>query len=143
MPNPLLAPAAVLVSWTLVMLFWLVARRLPAIKAAGIDLGKVPGARGVQLEGRVPDRVNWPAHNYSHLVEQPTLFYAVIAILVLAGVTGGVAVALAWGYVLVRIAHSLWQATVNVVPIRLVLFLVSTAMLIGLAGIALKATLIG
>lgn len=106
MSSPILAPVAVLAAWTLVMLGWLMARRLPALKAAGIDLSRARGARGHQLEGRVPDPVNWPAHNYSHLVEQPTIFYAVAIILAIAGAGDGVAAMLAWGYVGIRIVHS-------------------------------------
>lgn len=82
----LLAPAAVLVLWTLVMLLWAVSLRLPAMKALGSDLSKAaPGGRGQDLDGRVPGPVQWPAHNYNHLHEQPTLFYALVAILAILG----------------------------------------------------------
>ncbi|MCP2853508.1 MAPEG family protein, partial [Salmonella enterica] len=77
MKADLLAPAAVLVLWTLVMLFWMAGTRFPALKAAGIDVSKAVGGRGQDLETVLPANVNWKAHNYAHLVEQPTLFYAV------------------------------------------------------------------
>ena len=37
MQAQILAPAAVLVVWSLIMLFWMAGVRLPALKKAGID----------------------------------------------------------------------------------------------------------
>ncbi|CAH0496840.1 MAPEG family protein [Novosphingobium sp. CECT 9465] len=141
MQAQILTPAAVLVLWSLVMLFWMAGTRLPAIKQMG-GLGKAkPGGRGQDLEGVLPDVVNWKAHNYSHLMEQPTLFYATVAILAIMG-PATVDVALAWGYVAIRIVHSIWQATVNRISMRFMLFLFSSLCLIGLAIRALLATLV-
>lgn len=139
--NAILAPAAVLVLWTLVMLFWMAATRLPVLAKMG-GLEKLPpGGRGQNLDGVAPDQAQWKAHNYMHLVEQPTLFYAVVGILALTGATGALPVAFAWAYVALRIVHSLWQATVNVVRVRFMLFAVSSLCLLVLAVIALMATL--
>jgi len=88
----------------------------------------------------IPDQINWKAHNYAHLMEQPTLFYAAVMILAILG-AGSLDVALAWGYVGIRVVHSVWQATVNRVPVRFALFLLSTICLIGLAIRAFGATL--
>ena len=141
MQAQMLAPAAVLVAWTIVMLFWMAGTRLPAMKRLGGGLGKAkPGGRGQNLEGVLDDKVNWKAHNYSHLVEQPTLFYAVSLIIALLGASAP-DVLFAWIYVALRIVHSLWQALVNVVSIRFFLFLLSTAALIVLAIRALMLTL--
>lgn len=140
MQSAILMPAAVLVLWSLVMLFWMAGTRLPAISKIG-GLGKAkPGGRGQDLEGVLPAEINWKAHNYSHLMEQPTLFYATVATLAILG-AGSVDVMLAWGYVVIRIVHSVWQATVNRVPVRFMLFLLSTLCLIGLAIRAFAATL--
>jgi hypothetical protein len=141
MKGDLLAPAAVLVLWTMIMLGWLMITRLPALKTAGIDISKVVGGRGQDLERVLPANTNWKAHNYAHLVEQPTLFYAVIGILAIMGSVSPVAVALAWTYVTLRIAHSLIQATTNRVSIRFPIFLVSTLVLLALAVMALMRTL--
>lgn len=141
MKADILAPAAVLVLWTLVMLVWTAATRLPALKAAGIDMSKAVGGRGQDLEGVLPANVNWKAHNYAHLVEQPTLFYAVVAILAILGQVSPVAVALAWTYVVIRIVHSLVQVTSNRIAIRFPLFAVSTLVLLGLTVMALIRTL--
>lgn len=136
----LLLPAAVLIFWSLIMLGWMALTRLPAMEKAGVGVGKLPpGGRGQNLEGVLPANVNWKAHNYVHLMEQPTLFYAVVLILTVAGIVSPVTVSLAWGYVGLRIAHSIWQATVNVVKIRFLLFAASSACLIALSVIALIA----
>lgn len=140
MQAQVLTPAAVLVLWSIVMLFWMAGTRLPALKQFG-GLGKAkPGGRGQDLEGVLPDEINWKAHNYAHLMEQPTLFYATVAILAILG-AGALDVALAWAYVALRIVHSIWQSTVNRVPVRFSLFLLSTLCLAGLALRALGATI--
>jgi hypothetical protein len=141
MQAQVLAPAAVLVAWSLVMLIWTAATRFPAMAKAGIDLKKgQPGGRGQDLETILDPRVNWKSHNYTHLMEQPTLFYAVIVILAVMG-AGALDVLLAWAYVAIRIVHSIWQATVNRVPVRFSLFLAGTACLLVLTVRALMATL--
>ena len=137
----ILAPAAVLVTWSLVVLLWMAGTRLPALKKHGVDLAnRKPGGRGQDLEGVLPDRINWKAHNYAHLMEQPTIFYALVFILALAGHTD-LDVWLAWGYAAIRIVHSLWQVLVNTVPVRLALFAVSSLILLVLAIRALIVTL--
>ena len=143
MENTILAPAAVLVMWSLIMLMWTAATRFPAIAKSGMDIKAVPpGGRGQNLDGVLPDKVQWKSHNYTHLMEQPTIFYATVAILALAGHGGGVNTQLAWGYVGLRIAHSIWQATVNtIIPVRFGLFLLSTIVLFAMAINALRVTL--
>ena len=133
MNSPILAPAAVLVLWSLVMLAWMAALRLPAMQKAGIDLATMVGGRGRDLQGVVPDKVNWVAHNYDHLMEQPTIFYATVVILALNGAGDGINLTLAWAYVLLRIGHSLVQALWNRVAIRFTLFSLSTTALVVLA----------
>ena len=141
MQAQMLAPAAVLIAWSLVMMVWMAATRLPAMKAQMGGVGKAkPGGRGQDLEGVLEDRVNWKSHNYAHLMEQPTLFYAACLIIALLGAAAGDVLA-AWIYVALRIVHSIWQATVNVVSVRFLLFLASSIALIWLAFRALSLTL--
>jgi hypothetical protein len=130
--SPLLGPVVALVAWTLVMLAWLAVSRGAAAKKAGIKLGESRGGRGQDLEGKVAPEAQWKAHNYAHLMEQPTLFYAIVFALVLMGMNQPINVWLAWGYVGFRIAHSIVQATVNIVKYRFALFALSTFCLIGL-----------
>lgn len=140
MQAQILAPAAVLVLWSLIMLFWVAATRLPAISKSGGIKNAKPGGRGVDLEGVLPDKINWKAHNYAHLMEQPTIFYPTVVILALMG-AGQIDVVLAWAYVALRIVHSVYQATVNVVGVRFLIFMISTLCLLVLAVRAVTATL--
>src|SRR5690606_25580161 len=64
MQAQILAPAAVLAAWTLVMLVWVAATRLPALKQIGGMANAKPGGRGQDLEGVIDDRINWKSHNY-------------------------------------------------------------------------------
>lgn len=141
MSQSILAPAAVLVLWSLVMLFWMAAVRLPALRKANVDMGTAVGGRGRDLDTVLPPQVNWKAHNYAHLMEQPTIFYATVLILAVAGAHTDLNVALAWGYVVLRILHSLVQATINRIAIRSPLFLLATLLLLVLAINALRVTL--
>ncbi len=141
MQAQMLAPAAVLVVWTLIVLIWIIPPRFGSL--AKVDKSKLsgkPGGRGQDLEGVIPDKANWPAHNHTHLHEQPTLFYATVIILAIMG-AGAIDILLAWGYVGIRILHSLWQILVNKLPVRFGLFFVSTLILIALAIRAVMATL--
>ncbi|HEX4693929.1 MAPEG family protein [Sphingomonas sp.] len=132
MHSEILKPVVVLIAWSLVMLVWMVATRMPALRKLGIDVSKVRGSKPGGLDGVVPDKTQWPAHNYIHLMEQPTLFYAVALVIALSGTGQGWNAWLAWGYVALRIVHSIWQATVNQISIRFLLFSLSTLCLIAL-----------
>ena len=124
---PILAPPAVLVLWSLIMLFWMSATRFPAFARVGLKIGEAErGSRYVEVESMMPAKVNWKSHNYTHLMEQPTIFYAAVVILALAGDSSGINVGFAWAYVAIRVVHSIWQATVNIISVRVTLFTLST-----------------
>jgi hypothetical protein len=132
-PSPILGPVVALVAWTLLIMIWMMVTRFAAMRRKGISLkGRVGGRGGVQLEGVVEDEVMWKAHNYMHLVEQPTLFYAIALVLALADAGGGYNVMLAWAYVGLRMVHSLVQVTVNVVAYRFLLWTLASLVLIAL-----------
>ena len=139
MSTDILKPVAVLIAWSLIMLVWAVIVRLPAMKRAGIDINKAVGGHPGALDGVVEAKAQWPVHNYIHLMEQPTLFYAVTLLHAFIGMGTGVSVTLAWGYVLLRIAHSILQATVNIIRFRFLLFALSTLCLMALSLHALIA----
>lgn len=142
MGNSILAPAAVLVAWSLIMLLWLAGTRFPAIFKSGMDLkASPPGGRGADLEGILPANVNWKSHNYTHLMEQPTIFYAAVLILAVANAATPMLVNFAWGYTILRIIHSLYQATINVVMVRFAIFVLATICLLVLAVHAVLATI--
>ena len=128
----ILIPATALVIWTLIVLIWMAALRLPALSKLGRTKEQMRGGRGQDLDGVLPGTLQWKAHNYMHLLEQPTLFYAVTIMLAMVG-AGDTDVLLAWAYVVIRVLHSLWQAIVNTIPVRFALFAVSTLVLLAMA----------
>jgi len=131
--SPLLGPIVALVAWTLIVMVWMMAARGGQFRKLGITLDNIPdGARGTDFEGRGDPKAQWKSHNYNHLMEQPTIFYAIVFALILMGFDHRINVWLAWGYVGLRIAHSLVQATVNKVSVRFTLWLLSSFCLIGL-----------
>ncbi|MDE1466491.1 MAPEG family protein [Aurantiacibacter sp. D1-12] len=147
MNTAILAPAAALAIWSMIMLFWMAGTRFPAMKkmreakgSSGMVSKSKAGGRGQDLEGLIPDQVNWKAHNYTHLMEQPTVFYAVVVILALAG-AAQIDVWLAWAYVGLRVVHSLWQVLVNTIPIRLMIFTVGSVILLVMSIRALLVTI--
>ena len=119
----IIAPMMILVAWTMVMWAWMYATRIPAIAAAKMELD--PNApRGSQLQ-QLPAKVRWKADNYNHLMEQPTIFYALVLGLAVLGEGDGINLYMAWAYVVVRIVHSLVQALVNNIMLRFGLFALS------------------
>jgi len=139
--SPILAPVVALVAWSLAMMAWMYAVRFPALKRKGISLKGRVGSKGGDLDGVVEPEVQWKAHNYNHLMEQPTLFYAIALTLALIGGGGAFNAILAWAYVGCRIAHSLVQATVNAVLPRFLLFIAASLCLAALTLHAAMALL--
>lgn len=140
--HPILAPAAVLILWSVIVLLWLAVSVVKAFTDAGIKLGKLPhGGRLTDLEKEMPPKLNWVHHNFNHLMAQPTLFYAVIVVLALSGDNSAINLAFAWGYTVIRIAHSIWQCFVNIVSVRFALFQVSNLCLLILAINAVRITI--
>ena len=132
--SPILVPVVALVAWTLLMMLWMMVARFGQFRRMGVTLGSLPrGARGPDLDGRLDAaEAQWKSHNYNHLMEQPTIFYAIALTLALMGFGGGINYWLAWGYVALRILHSIVQATINVVVVRFTIFSLSTLCLLGL-----------
>ena len=131
MTSPILQPVVILVLWSLAMWAWLYATRIPAMRKAGVPLD--PNRTTAELTAQLPPRVRWKADNYNHLMEQPTIFYATVLVLAVAGEGSGLNAILAWGYVGLRVVHSLAQATVNVIMLRWALFMAASLVLLVLA----------
>lgn len=120
----ILQPVVVLLTWTMVMWVWMYAVRLPALTASGL---KPDDARNTKtLDGVLPEKAQWKAHNYNHLHEAPTVFYAVAIVLAIIGHGDGMNATIAWAYAALRIAHSIVQATINKVALRFALYALSS-----------------
>ncbi len=100
------------------------------MQRAGIDpqAGRHPGSLDV-----LPSSARQVADNYNHLMEQPTIFYALAFTIVLAGHTDPLHIDLAWAYVGLRVVHSLIQNTINRVILRFTVFALSTVVLMAMA----------
>ncbi len=122
-----LSPVLALVAWTLVMWIWMYATRIPAMNAAGLDPQEAayPGTWAHRLRPGVRS----VADNYNHLHEQPTIFYALMFFAALTGGGDATALKLAWAYVVLRVLHSLVQATFNKVIVRFSIFAVGSIVL--------------
>lgn len=133
----ILQPVVVLVAWSLVMWLWMYITRIPAIQEAKMPMDS-NAPRGEQMS-QLPAQVRWKADNYNHLMEQPTIFYAVAISLAVLGAGSGINATLAWAYVGLRIVHSLVQSLGNKILVRFGVFVLSTVPLIALTVNALRA----
>ncbi len=131
--SPLLQPMVALILWTMLMWLWMYVTRIPAMNKANIDSANLVGAKGGDLDDLLPPQVQWKAHNYNHLLAEPTLFYAICVVLILSGQGNGLNVTIAWIYVGLRVLHSLIQVTVNRVLFRFAVFVLSSLCIIALA----------
>jgi len=128
----ILQPVVALAAWTMVMWLWMYATRIPAMNAAKVDPDSLARDPTAKLDNLLPPQVQWKAHNYNHLHEAPTVFYAIALVLAIVGQGDGLNAKLGWAYLALRIVHSLVQATVNKVIVRFAVFVLSSLVLIAL-----------
>ena len=130
-----LSPVLALVIWSLIVWVILYARRIPMLKGADLNDDSAKSPDGAWKE-QLPLKVQAPAHNYNHLMEQPTIFYALIFFLFLAEKQSVVGLTLAWAYVALRVVHSLIQINAGAIPPRFLVFSLSTFCLMGMVATA-------
>ncbi|KAF2486366.1 membrane-associated, eicosanoid/glutathione metabolism protein [Neohortaea acidophila] len=128
--SPLIAPGVALCGWTLIMEVWLYALRIPALQKSKLQLR--PEMTKTEMNSVIPASSQWAADNFAHLCEQPTQFYATLFALVQLNANDDLTVGLAWGYVGLRVLHSLVQATANPIMTRFRIFALSSLTLAGL-----------
>ncbi len=129
----ILQPVIVLALWTMVMWLWMYVTRIPAMVAARVSHRALVTDPDVTLDRALPPHVQWKAHNYNHLHEAPTVFYAVAIVLAVTGHGGELSTWLAWAYVGLRIVHSVVQATINHIMTRFSIFVLSSLVLLALS----------
>ena len=130
-----LHPVLALIIWTLLIWALMYARRLPAMQKAKIapDSAKSPDG---DWKEKLPLKTQAAAHNYNHLLEQPTIFYALMFFIYLTERTSHSIFYLACAYVLLRIVHSVIQVSCGPVIPRFTVFTLSTLCLVGMALLA-------
>jgi hypothetical protein len=130
----IIGPVIALVAWSMCIWVWMYTTRLPAMFA--MKMKPDPNAPSGEQMSKLPPKVRWKADNYNHLMEQPTIFYAIVIALALMEISSSSAVFLAWLYVALRIIHSLVQVLTNKIEIRFFVFVLSNIPLFGLTYIA-------
>jgi hypothetical protein len=133
MHSEILHPIVALAAWTMIIWIWMYVTRIPAMqKVPGLDVNNMVGGIGADLDKVMPGKVQWIAHNYNHLHEAPTVFYAVTLVLAMIGQGDGMNATIAWAYVFLRVAHSLVQILWNRVMVRFAIFALSSFALMAL-----------
>ncbi len=108
---------------TLLMALWMSVVRMRAMRMSGVNLQDA--AHTASLTARLPSAATRVADNYKHLLETPTLFYAVTLAIVIAGMASPLYAGCAWAFLACRVLHSLVQATFNLVSVRASLYALS------------------
>ena len=99
-------------------------RRLSYLHVNRIDPATLSTPRsGARI---IPDDVSLPAYNLHNLVELPILFYALCIYLYVTRNVDTVYVACAWWFLLFRVSHSLVHCTINNVPMRFTVYVLSS-----------------
>lgn len=129
--DTILAPVLALVVLSLVMAIVMGLVRLPAMSRMGLTPQDARHTADLHV---LPSSVRQVADNYKHLMEQPTVFYALVFYIHLTGHADPLHIKLAWAYVGLRVIHTIVQSTVNVVLVRFWIYLTGTALLIWMAG---------
>ena len=113
----LLTPVFTLILWTFAVFLIMAYGRLKYTKNPQKD-----AAHTKDLRGLLPAWVERTSDNYNHLFEQPVAFYALTICIAIINNFDSLMIQLAWLYVILRIVHSLWQLTFNLVVVRFGLF---------------------
>ena len=116
----LLMPVFVLILWTFIITLIMAYGRVRFTKNPQKD-----AAHTRDLKGLLPAWVERTSDNYNHLFEQPTVFYAISFVIWGLNHTDSIHLYCAWIYVVIRIIHSILQATINLVWFRFSLFILS------------------
>ena len=119
-----------LMLWTLCVLLLLPLARYRAIRAGGVDWDDfAPGE-----SARVPEPARRVNRALVNLLEVPVIFYAlVLACLMTARVDAtALALALAWAYVALRMAHTIVHLSYNRVTHRFIVFAASNGVLVAM-----------
>ena len=124
----ILTPMLGMITLTGLIIAVLIATRAPLVIK---HWGNAQGAKHSEdLRPYLPDRLRYVTDNHNHLFEQPVLFYAVIIYIFLNNHSDSLHVQLAWGYVGLRVFHTIIHLTTNDVSWRATVFGLSSLCLI-------------
>ena len=139
MRNPaVLYPMFALAAWTLVVLLLIPIARVRSARRREVVVDDFKYGESAA----VPPAVSIPNRNFMNLLELPMLFNVVCIVLYVTAGASTATIALAWGFVGLRIVHSLIHLSYNHVVHRLAAFSASNVALVMLwvtAGVHLAA----
>ncbi|KAK6535243.1 hypothetical protein TWF694_001710 [Orbilia ellipsospora] len=126
----ILGPVVGLNLWTLFVEGWMYSNRIPAVNdKSKFKMELTPDMTLEKFNSALPPKVRWKGDNFNNLLQQPLQFYAIMLVLAQLGTGTQTDVNLAWGYVGIRVVHSLWQCLSNRLMARFGLFVSSSAVL--------------
>ena len=119
----ILVPFAGTMLLTMVVWFYMYARRLPFLAASGML--KQRQITPEELARRSPLGVAMPSDNLKNLFEMPTIFYAVVLCLLVTNRVDDLYMAAAWAFFALRVGHSIIHCTFNFIPLRFLVYVAS------------------
>lgn len=122
----ILIPMLALAVWTMLVLLLVPYQRFKAAFARKVTATDFKFGESAN----VPGDVSIPNRNFMNLLEVPILFYVVCLTLFVAHKVDGVAITLAWVYVVGRVMHSGVHLTYNNVMHRLAVFATTNVVLV-------------
>ena len=125
--KPMLLPLLAQVLLTFTVWFFLFARRIPEIMRKNIDpqdLRDRAQSHALLVESAAA------SNNLKNLFEMPVLFYAAILLSLVLLIQDMMLVTLAWGFVILRVAHSVIQCSYNNVNHRFAVYFISCLLLL-------------
>ena len=125
--KPILLPLLVQVLLTFAVWVYMYAWRIPEITRKGIDPQRLKDrAAAHEL---LPDSAN-ASNNLKNLFELPILFYTAVLLSLVLMIQDPLLVQLSWGFVALRIVHSVIHCTYNNVNHRFIAYAVSSLFLL-------------
>ena len=132
MPDPaalrIFQPVLVLALWTMLVLLYMFMSRLRARRQRTVDWHDFSYGESA----RVPVATSLPNRAFMNLLEVPVLFYVACVVAFAAGRVDGLAVALSWAYVGLRLLHGVIHLTYNRVLHRAAVFGLSNFVVVAL-----------
>jgi hypothetical protein len=120
--SAIFAPFFLTMLLTLIVWFYMYAKRIPFLQKSKTDLNRLTAAELARIS---PPSVANPSDNLKNLFELPTLFYGIVLYLfVTTRVDLGYLVA-AWIFCGFRVLHSAVHCTINIVILRFWLYCIS------------------
>ena len=125
--KPILIPLLVQVLLTFSVWIYLFAWRIPEIRRKGIDPQRLKDRAAAHA--LLPDSAN-ASNNLKNLFELPVLFYTAVLLSLLLMIQDMLLVQLAWGFVALRIVHSVIHCSYNNVNHRFAAYALSCLLLL-------------